>query len=72
MAISVAVPVGERDRRPPARQARSSASTTCASGYSLDPKADYGPLVTEAALARVKDYIDQGVDAGARDRRRRP
>src|SRR6202011_6251511 len=34
-------------------------------GHSLDPKAEYGPLVTEAALARVKDYIQQGVDAGA-------
>src|SRR5271157_1242793 len=34
-------------------------------GHSLDPKADYGPLVTEAALGRVRDYIGQGVDAGA-------
>ena len=42
-----------------------SASIICASGHSLDPKADYGPLVTEAALKRVHDYIDQGVEAGA-------
>jgi malonate-semialdehyde dehydrogenase (acetylating)/methylmalonate-semialdehyde dehydrogenase len=34
-------------------------------GHSLDPKADYGPLVTSAALARVRDYIGQGVAAGA-------
>jgi malonate-semialdehyde dehydrogenase (acetylating)/methylmalonate-semialdehyde dehydrogenase len=34
-------------------------------GHSLDPKADYGPLITSAALARVKDYIAQGIEAGA-------
>ena len=34
-------------------------------GHSLDPKADYGPLVTAAALKRVRDYIDAGVAAGA-------
>jgi malonate-semialdehyde dehydrogenase (acetylating)/methylmalonate-semialdehyde dehydrogenase len=34
-------------------------------GHSLDPKADYGPLVTEAALDRVRGYIDAGVAAGA-------
>ena len=34
-------------------------------GHSLDPKADYGPLVTEAALNRVHEYIAQGVMAGA-------
>ena len=34
-------------------------------GHSLDPKADYGPLITSAALARVKNYIAQGVEAGA-------
>ncbi len=34
-------------------------------GHSLDPKADYGPLITEAALHRVRDYIGQGVEAGA-------
>ena len=64
MAISVAVPVGEQ-----------TADRLCARlverinnlrvGHSLDPKADYGPLVTEAALGRVRDYIDQGVAAGA-------
>ncbi|HQV21400.1 MAG TPA: aldehyde dehydrogenase family protein, partial [Gordonia sp. (in: high G+C Gram-positive bacteria)] len=34
-------------------------------GHSLDPKADYGPLVTGAALARVRSYIDKGVEEGA-------
>jgi len=64
MAISVAVPVGEQtaDRL---RARLIERVNELRVGHSLDPKADYGPLVTEAALARVKDYIQQGVDAGA-------
>ena len=64
MAISVAVPVGEQtaDRL---RARLVERINHLRVGHSLDPKADYGPLVTEAALARVKDYIGQGVDAGA-------
>src|ERR1700750_3169730 len=64
MAISVAVPVGEQtaDRL---RARLIERINHLRVGHSLDPKADYGPLVTEAALARVKDYIDQGVAAGA-------
>ncbi|KPM55443.1 methylmalonate-semialdehyde dehydrogenase [Frankia sp. R43] len=65
MAISVAVPVGaatadalvdrlvERIR-------------TLRVGPSHDEKADFGPLVTAAAAARVRDYIQIGVDEGAR------
>ncbi|MGV0642608.1 CoA-acylating methylmalonate-semialdehyde dehydrogenase [Mycolicibacterium sp. XJ879] len=64
MAISVAVPVGEQtaDRL---RARLVERINNLRVGHSLDPKADYGPLVTEAALARVRDYIAQGVDAGA-------
>ena len=64
MAISVAVPVGEEtaDRL---RARLVERVNQLRVGHSLDPKADYGPLVTEAALARVKDYIGQGVEAGA-------
>ncbi len=64
MAISVAVPVGDQtaDRL---RARLIERVNNLRVGHSLDPKADYGPLVTEAALARVKDYIDQGVKAGA-------
>jgi malonate-semialdehyde dehydrogenase (acetylating) / methylmalonate-semialdehyde dehydrogenase len=64
MAISVAVPVGEHtaDRL---RARLVERINNLRVGHSLDPKADYGPLVTEAALARVRDYIGQGVDAGA-------
>ena len=64
MAISVAVPVGEQtaDRL---RARLVERVNNLRVGHSLDPKADYGPLVTEAALNRVRDYIDQGVAAGA-------
>src|SRR6201989_1118487 len=64
MAISVAVPVGEQtaDRL---RARLIDRINNLRVGHSLDPKADYGPLVTEAALTRVRDYIDQGVAAGA-------
>jgi malonate-semialdehyde dehydrogenase (acetylating) / methylmalonate-semialdehyde dehydrogenase len=64
MAISVAVPVGKEtaDRL---RARLVERINQLRVGHSLDPKADYGPLVTSAALARVKDYIGQGVEAGA-------
>lgn len=64
MAISVAVPVGEQT----ANRLRAKLVERINSlrvGHSLDPKADYGPLVTGAALKRVRDYIDAGVAAGA-------
>src|SRR5271155_5834922 len=64
MAISVAVPVGEQTaERLRARLVERVNNLRV--GHSLDPKADYGPLVTEAAVARVRNYIDQGVAAGA-------
>ena len=64
MAISVAVAVGEET----ANRLRSRLAERIEHlrvGHSLDPKADYGPLVTEAALDRVRGYIDAGVAAGA-------
>ena len=64
MAISVAVPVGEET----ANRLRAKLIERINSlrvGHSLDPKADYGPLVTEAALSRVRHYIQQGADSGA-------
>lgn len=64
MAITVAVPVGEQTAER-LRARLIDRINNLRVGHSLDPKADYGPLVTEAALARVKDYIQQGVDAGA-------
>ncbi|HEU0190750.1 MAG TPA: CoA-acylating methylmalonate-semialdehyde dehydrogenase [Mycobacterium sp.] len=64
MAISVAVPVGEQtaDRL---RARLVERVNELRVGHSLDPKSDYGPLVTAAAKARVDDYIAQGVAAGA-------
>jgi malonate-semialdehyde dehydrogenase (acetylating) / methylmalonate-semialdehyde dehydrogenase len=64
MAISVAVPVGEQTaERLRARLVERINDLRV--GHSLDPKASYGPLISAAALARVKDYIGQGVAAGA-------
>ena len=64
MAISVAVPVGKEtaDRL---RNRLVERVNNLRVGHSLDPKADYGPLITSAALTRVKDYIAQGIEAGA-------
>jgi malonate-semialdehyde dehydrogenase (acetylating) / methylmalonate-semialdehyde dehydrogenase len=64
MAISVAVPVGQEtaDRL---RARLVERINNLRVGHSLDPKADYGPMVTGAALERVQDYIGQGVEAGA-------
>lgn len=64
MAISVAVPVGEQtaDRLRAKLIDRVNALRV---GHSLDPKADYGPLVTAAALERVRGFIDKGAEEGA-------
>ncbi|OFB40571.1 methylmalonate-semialdehyde dehydrogenase (acylating) [Mycolicibacterium sp. (ex Dasyatis americana)] len=64
MAISVAVPVGEETAQR-LRNRLVERINQLRVGHSLDPKADYGPLVTGAALERVRDYIGQGVEAGA-------
>ncbi|MCT8973027.1 CoA-acylating methylmalonate-semialdehyde dehydrogenase [Microbaculum marinisediminis] len=65
MAISVAVPVGQQtadalmDKLIPRVE-------SLKIGLSSDVDADYGPLVTKAALERVKGYVDLGVKEGAR------
>jgi malonate-semialdehyde dehydrogenase (acetylating)/methylmalonate-semialdehyde dehydrogenase len=64
MAISVAVAVGEETANR-LRNRLAERVEHLRVGHSLDPKADYGPLVTEAALDRVRGYIDAGVAAGA-------
>ncbi|MBY0441794.1 MAG: aldehyde dehydrogenase family protein, partial [Mycobacteriaceae bacterium] len=64
MAISVAVPVGEETANR-LRTKLIERISTLRVGHSLDPKADYGPLVTEAALSRVRHYIEQGAASGA-------
>src|ERR1700726_3229480 len=64
MAISVAVPVGEETANR-LRNRLVERINQLRAPHSLDAKADYGPLVTEAALKRVRDCIGQGVGAGA-------
>ena len=64
MAISVAVPVGETaadalmERLVPKVEA-------LRIGPSDDPDADFGPLVTRAAVDKVRRYVDVGVEEGA-------
>ncbi len=64
MAISVAVPVGEKtadalvERLIPRVE-------SLKIGPSTDPDADFGPVVTSQALERVKGYVANGVEEGA-------
>jgi malonate-semialdehyde dehydrogenase (acetylating)/methylmalonate-semialdehyde dehydrogenase len=64
MAISVAVPVGKitADRLMEKLIPRVESLKI---GTSIDPSADYGPLVTRDALNRVKNYVDIGIKEGA-------
>ncbi|MFB7249941.1 CoA-acylating methylmalonate-semialdehyde dehydrogenase [Microbacterium sp. NPDC056234] len=64
MAISVAVPVG--DETADALAAKLAERVTeLRIGPSHAEGVDYGPLITRAAVDRVTDCIQQGVDAGA-------
>ena len=64
MAISVAVPVGEKtadalvERLIPRVE-------SLKIGPSTDPDADFGPVVTSQALERVKGYVANGIEEGA-------
>ena len=64
MAVSVAVPVGKTtaDRLMEKLIPRVESLKI---GTSIDPSADYGPLVTKEALNRVKNYVDIGIKEGA-------
>ena len=65
MAVSVAVPVG--DKAADALMAKLVPRVEgLRVGPSTDPHADYGPLVTRAHLDRVREYVDLGVTEGAR------
>jgi malonate-semialdehyde dehydrogenase (acetylating)/methylmalonate-semialdehyde dehydrogenase len=64
MAVSVAVPVGKAtaDRLMEKLVPR---VENLKIGPSTDASADFGPLVTRAALERVKNYVEIGVKEGA-------
>jgi malonate-semialdehyde dehydrogenase (acetylating)/methylmalonate-semialdehyde dehydrogenase len=65
MAISVAVPVGKKTADTLIEKLIPRVESLKI-GPSTDTQADYGPLVTQAALNRVKDYVDVGVKDGAK------
>ncbi|MBJ3774134.1 CoA-acylating methylmalonate-semialdehyde dehydrogenase [Acuticoccus mangrovi] len=64
MAVSVAVPVGDKaaDALMEVLKPKVEALRI---GPSDDPDADFGPLVTRAAVDRVRSYVDRGVEDGA-------
>jgi len=65
MAISVAVPVGQKTADALLRKLVPRVENLRI-GPSTDTQADYGPLVTKAHLQRVKEYVDLGVKEGAK------
>jgi malonate-semialdehyde dehydrogenase (acetylating)/methylmalonate-semialdehyde dehydrogenase len=65
MAISVAVPVGEKTADALVTRLKPRVEALRV-GIPTDPDADYGPLVTAAHREKVKAYIGQGVAEGAR------
>jgi malonate-semialdehyde dehydrogenase (acetylating)/methylmalonate-semialdehyde dehydrogenase len=65
MAISVAVPVGEKTANTLVEKLVPRVEALRV-GHSFDDGADYGPLVTREAVERVRGYIDIGVQEGAK------
>ncbi|RVU11968.1 CoA-acylating methylmalonate-semialdehyde dehydrogenase [Methylobacterium oryzihabitans] len=64
MAISVAVPVGEKTADALMKKLIPRVESLKV-GPSTDPSADYGPLVTRAAVDRVRNYVEIGLQEGA-------
>ena len=64
MAISVAVPVGEETANRLVAKLTPRIEALKVAPYT-DEKADFGPLITAAALKRVKDLVQAGIDEGA-------
>ena len=64
MAVSVAVPVG-RDTADELVARLKPRIEALKIGPSLDPESEMGPLVTAEHLARVRGYVDLGVEEGA-------
>src|SRR6516164_770532 len=65
MAISVAVPVGEKTADALVNKLIPRVENLKI-GPSIDPQADYCPLVTRAHLNKVKEYVDLVVKEGAK------
>lgn len=64
MAISVAVPVGQKTADALMKKLAPRVESLKI-GPSTDPQADYGPMVTKQLLNKVRGYIDTGVKEGA-------
>ena len=64
MAISVAVPVGEETADALVAKLRERIATLTV-GESMDPNADFGPVVAASAKERIEGYIEAGVQEGA-------
>ncbi len=64
MAISVAVAVGDETADAFVHRMAPKVQSLKIGPYN-DPAAEMGPVVTKEAKARIEDYIDQGVAAGA-------
>jgi malonate-semialdehyde dehydrogenase (acetylating)/methylmalonate-semialdehyde dehydrogenase len=65
MAISVAVPVGDATANKLIEKLLPKVEALKVAPYT-DEKSDFGPLVTAAALERVKNLVQTGVDEGAK------
>jgi malonate-semialdehyde dehydrogenase (acetylating)/methylmalonate-semialdehyde dehydrogenase len=65
MAISVAVPVGQKTADALMKKLIPRVENLKI-GPSTDQSADYGPMVTRAHYNKVKDYVDIGVKEGAK------
>src|SRR3982075_1197327 len=65
MAVSVAVPVGQKTADILIEKLIPRVESLKV-GPSTDKQADYGPLVTKAHLEKVKSYVDIGIQEGAK------
>ncbi|MEM7464666.1 MAG: CoA-acylating methylmalonate-semialdehyde dehydrogenase [Pseudomonadota bacterium] len=65
MAVSVAVPVGEDTADRLVEKLVPRVESLKIAPYTAGDDVDFGPLVTKDAYARVKGYIDKGVEEGA-------
>ncbi|WP_376988804.1 CoA-acylating methylmalonate-semialdehyde dehydrogenase [Bosea sp. R86505] len=65
MAISVAVPVGKATADELVKRLIPRVESLKI-GPSTDASADYGPVVTKAAMEKIKSYVDVGIEEGAK------